>query len=381
SRNHDDRRVTDNQSDITAAELRERMEQGEKFAVYDVRRAQDREWTIPGAIPLDVHDQLWANDPHAMKDFHPPRDRPVVFVCGRGNTSLLATQQAREHGIPAMSLFGGMKAWSPQWNVATVPARGVHAEVVQIRRTGKGCLSYIVGSDGEAAVIDASVDPGVYLALAKDRGWKITAVIDTHVHADHVSRARAVARDAGVEVSLPDQRRVKYPFRPLADGATVKIGAAGLEVSLTPGHTFESACLLLDCKVLFSGDTLFLAGVGRPDLAAKADEETRRRAGMLYQSLQRIAKLPDDTLVLPGHTPDPVPFDGKPLAATLGEVKSTAKLLLQDEKEFVEGVLSHLSQPPANHLKIVAANEAGDFPAETTDWEVGGNRCAVKKGG
>src|SRR5262245_10697158 len=112
-------------ADITASQLREALERGEQVSIYDVRRPTDREWTIPGSIPLDVHDQLWANDPHALDGFAPPRDRPVVFVCGRGNTSMLATKQAREHGISAMSLFGGMKAWSPQWNVAEVKVPGV----------------------------------------------------------------------------------------------------------------------------------------------------------------------------------------------------------------------------------------------------------------
>ncbi len=365
-------------SDLTAPELREKLEKGEQVAVYDVRRAQDREWTIPGAIGLDIHDQLWANDPKALDGVNLPRDRQVLFVCGRGNTSLLAANLAREHGIPAASLYGGMKAWSPQWNLADVPANGAHAEVIQVRRTGKGCLSYVVGSRGQAAVIDASVDPKVYLDIASRRGWKIAHVIDTHVHADHVSRARPLAQAAGTAVSLPEQKRVRSPFTPLKDGETLKIGSAGLEVSATPGHTFESVSLLLDCKVLFTGDTLFLSTVGRPDLAARVDDETRERARLLYASVHRIMKLPGDTLVLPGHHASPVEFDHKPVTAKLADVIRDASVLSMKEGEFVDAVLAHLPQPPANHLKIVAANEAGEFPPETADLEVGGNRCAVK---
>jgi glyoxylase-like metal-dependent hydrolase (beta-lactamase superfamily II)/rhodanese-related sulfurtransferase len=367
--------------DITAPELRAALERGERPVIYDVRRPEDREWTIPGAIGLDVHDQLWANDPNALKGFHPPADRPVVFVCNRGNTSLLATSLARQQGIAATSLFGGMKAWSAQWNTAPVPASGIHAEIIQVRRTGKGCLSYVIGSHGVAAVIDAAVDPGVYLGLAEQHGWKITHVIDTHVHADHVSRARPLATASGAEVCLPDQKRVTYPFRALADGATLKIGESTLELSATPGHTFESACLLLDCRVLFTGDTLFVAGVGRPDLAAKADEETRQRARLLHASLRRIAKLPADTIVLPGHSSHPVPFDRYPVSATLGEALARAGTADLEESAFVDAVLSNMPQPPANHLKIVAANEQGIFPPETADLEVGGNRCAVGRRG
>jgi glyoxylase-like metal-dependent hydrolase (beta-lactamase superfamily II) len=270
-----------------------------------------------------------------------------------------------------------MKAWSAQWNLAEVAAPGVHAEVIQVRRTGKGCLSYIVGSGRVAAVIDPSVDPAVYLEQTRDRGWKITWVIDTHVHADHVSRARSLAQKTGAELALPAQRRVKYPFRSLADKEKIKLGDSTLEVLATPGHTFESASLLLDGTVLFTGDTLFLDTVGRPDLAAKVDEETKERARLLHASLQKLMKLPRETIVLPGHTSRPVPFDHQPLSATLSDVRSHAKLLDLPEKEFVEAVLAHIPQPPANHLKIVAINEEGNAPGDVSDLEVGGNRCAV----
>ncbi|MBI4503789.1 MAG: MBL fold metallo-hydrolase [Gemmatimonadetes bacterium] len=362
---------------MTAAQLRDALECGDKLAIYDVRLATDREWVIPGAIPLDIHDRLWANDPTALAAFHPPKGREIVFVCARGNTSMLAVRQARSLGISAASLFGGMKAWSAQWNTAAVTANGLHADVIQVRRTGKGCLSYLVGSLGVAVVIDPSVDPEVYLDLAKERSWRITQVIDTHVHADHVSRARLLAARAGARVLLPEQQRVRFPFDALKDGDTLKLGDSTLEIVATPGHTFESACLLLDGRALFTGDTLFLTTVGRPDLAAKADEETRRRAALLHGSLQRIARLPKETLVLPAHTSQPVAFDDTPLVATLADVRRHATLLSLGEKEFVDAVLAHIPPPPANHLKIVQLNEAGSFPADVADLEVGGNRCAV----
>ena len=96
------------QSEITASQLRDALEKGGQPAIYDVRLATDREWVIPGAVPLDIHDRLWANDPTALAGFQPPQGRDVVFVCSRGNTSLLAARQARALGIPARSLFGGI---------------------------------------------------------------------------------------------------------------------------------------------------------------------------------------------------------------------------------------------------------------------------------
>ena len=168
-----------------------------------------------------------------------------------------------------------MRAWSLAWNAAEVPLTGTRARVIQVRRTGKGCLSYIVGSEGEAAAIDPSVDPEVYMRIAERNGWRITKVLDTHVHADHLSRSLPLARMTGAVVFFPDQTRVSYPFQALRDGDEIRIGDATLVALHTPGHSWESTCYLLDDRALFTGDTLFLAGVGRPDLEA-APEESRR---------------------------------------------------------------------------------------------------------
>src|SRR5206468_10088384 len=138
-------------------------------------------------------------------------------------------------------------------------------------------------------------------------------VLDTHIHADHLSRARRLAELAAATVYLPHQRRVAFPFTAAKEGDVLRVGAVSLAVLGTPGHTFESVSYLLEGKALFTGDTLFLSGVGRPDLAAKVDEETRRRAHLLFASLRTIQKLPPDTLVLPGHTGAPIAFDGTAL--------------------------------------------------------------------
>jgi len=132
----------------------------------------------------------------------------VVTVCGMGRTSAIATQQLRDRGYQAFTLIGGMKAWSPAWNSAEVNLNSGSVRVIQLRRTGKGCLSYLIGSQDQAAVIDASVAPEVYLDLASRAGWKITDVLDTHVHADHLSRSRQLAELCRATLRLAEQRRV-----------------------------------------------------------------------------------------------------------------------------------------------------------------------------
>ncbi len=358
--------------------LRDWLESGRPVTVLDIRPSVEREeWSIPGSLHIDAYAALRASDGSALVGIGLAPGQPIVAVCAQGNTSLLAVRALRGRGLEALSLKGGMRAWSLAWNLAKVKAPGMNAEIVQVRRTGKGCLSYIVASDGKAAVIDASVDPSIYLKLAKERGLEITHAIDTHIHADHLSRSRVLAASCGATACLPEQGRVSYPFHPIHDGDSIAIGSARMEALHAPGHTMESMCYLVDGCALLTGDTLFPAAVGRPDLAADA-AQARRRAHALYATLQRIAGLPADTWILPGHTSEPIPFDGKLCGAPLEEVKRRVEILSATEDGFVETLLSRIPATPPNHLEIVRLNEAGDFPeGDPTELEAGANRCAV----
>jgi len=362
---------------ISTEGLRELLERGSPVTVLDVRPAAERaEWCIPGSVHADVYEALRRRDPNALADFHPTNGSRVVTVCAAGKTSMLAAERLRARGLDAVSLEGGMRAWSLAWNTAEVPCPGSTARIVQLRRTGKGCLSYLIGSNGEAAVVDASLEPQIYHRLADERGWRIRTVLETHVHADHLSRARALAADTGARLCLPATERVSFQYTPLKDGDIVRVGSAGLRVLHTPGHTPESACYVLDELALFTGDTLFLAAVGRPDLEATT-EESRHRAHLLHASLQRLAALPPETVILAAHTSEPVAFDGRPISATLAEVRERTSLLRETEETFVSQILTRLPPTPPNHHRIVALNEAGTFPNDPTELEAGANRCAV----
>jgi glyoxylase-like metal-dependent hydrolase (beta-lactamase superfamily II) len=363
---------------IAVDELRAMLDERRPVTILDVRKSADRaEWHIPGSRHIDAYEALKAGDPALLASIAIPADHPVVTVCAEGRTSLVAMDYLRDRGYDARSLTGGMKAWSLAWNIAAVPVPGSAARVIQLRRTGKGCLSYLIGNDGAAAVIDASLDPAVYQRLAANEGWVITDVLETHVHADHLSRARLLAEATGARLHLPEQDRASYPFIPIRDGDTLAIGASRLVALRTPGHTMESTCYLLDGKALFTGDTLFVSGVGRPDLEASA-EEARARARLLHASLRHLAALPDETLILPGHTGEPVPFDEKPIVATRGDVSARVDMLALAEEAFVAAILARIPPAPPHHSEIVAHNEAGAMPhGDPTDLEAGANRCAV----
>src|SRR2546422_679111 len=304
---------------ISTEMLRELLERGAAVTVLDVRPAAERaEWAIPGSVHVDAYEALRRPDPNALADFHPTNGDRVVTVCAAGKTSMRAAERLRARGLDAVSLEGGMRAWSLAWNTAELPCPGSTARIVQLRRTGKGCLSYLIGSNGAAVVIDASLDPQVYQRVADTHGWHIRTVLETHVHADHLSRARALAAGTGARLCLPTTDRVSFEYAPLKDGDILHVGSAGFRVFHTPGHTPESACYLLYERALFTGDTLFLAAVGRSDLEGSA-EQARRRARVLHASLQRLVALAPETVVLPAHTSHPVAFDGRPITATLRE--------------------------------------------------------------
>jgi glyoxylase-like metal-dependent hydrolase (beta-lactamase superfamily II)/rhodanese-related sulfurtransferase len=359
---------------ISTEELQDLLATGRPVTVVDIRTPTDREWSIPCSVQVDAYDAVKSGGlgPLADREFSPG---PVVTVCETGRSAATATGLLRAKGVEALTLEGGMRAWSLAWNIAQTTISG--CEIVQVRRTGKGCLSYIVESDSEAVVIDASLDPDVYVKLIRDRGWRLVAVMDTHIHADHLSRSRLLAQQQRVELLLPAQRRTHYPFRPLTDGDRLPFGSTELVALASPGHTAESTTYLLDDAAAFTGDTLFLAGVGRPDLEGGTPAESASRARLLYESVSGILDLPEAAQVLPGHVSAPIPFDGRLLASTVKTIRDTVALARLDQAAFVEAVLARLPPNPPNHSRIVELNELGELPEDPTELEAGANRCAV----
>lgn len=364
---------------IEAETLREWLDVQRPVTVLDIRTDEDRaQWAIPGSVHLNTYDALRAGLPGALADAAFPLDRPVVTVCNAGLVSQTAAEMLAKRGFDARSLAGGMKAWSLAWNAAEVPLADPSIRVIQVRRTGKGCLSYVAASAGEAAVIDPSVSPDVYVGLAHRHGWSIRYVLETHVHADHLSRARELVTKTGATLLLPPQQRIRFPFTAIADGERVPLGSARITATHTPGHTNESTSYGLNETVVFTGDTLFTNGVGRPDLHADP-EAARQRARALFASLTRLRALPPHTVVLAAHTGEPIAFDGRPVAAEMAEIATWLSGWLASEAAFVERVTSQLPPTPPNFARIVDLNEAGEFPtSDPTDLEAGANRCAVR---
>jgi len=365
-------------NEIDAGTLRGWLEEKRPVTVLDIRTDEDRaQWAIPGSVHLNAYDALRAGEAGPLADAPFPLDRPVVTVCNVGGVSKLAAAVLSERGFDARTLTGGMKAWSLAWNTAIVPLPGTSTRVIQVRRTGKGCLSYVIGSSGEAAVIDPALPPSIYCSLASQYGWRVRYVLETHVHADHLSRARQLAEQTGAALLIPDQRRVHFPFTPVVDGQEIAIGATKIAARRTPGHTDESTSYILKEGAVFTGDTLFTKGVGRPDLHSDAEGATQR-AQTLFHSLARLLVLDPGALVLPAHTGEPIAFDGQAVCARLKDVAPALSEWIASEQTFVERITSRLPPTPPNFTRIVELNEAGTLPeGDPTDLEAGANRCAV----
>ncbi|HWJ27751.1 MAG TPA: MBL fold metallo-hydrolase, partial [Flavisolibacter sp.] len=239
------------------------------------------------------------------------------------------------------------------------------------------CLSYIVSSNNEAVIIDASLPLEVYLQRAKQYNLSVKYVIETHIHADHLSRSNEIAKYFNAPLFLPVPNNVKFPFNMIVPETAFPIGNITLQTIPSPGHTLESVSFYIAGRLVFTGDTLFTNGVGRPDL--KADEqESRKKAATLYHSLKKLLLLPDEVIILPGHTNKPVEFDRLMIYSTIGDAKGNIPMLQKDESIFTDFLLQNIPQPPANYLSIAEKNLTREFSeSDSGDLEVGANRCAI----
>ena len=356
--------------------LRTWIETGKKISILDIRPIQERiEWFIPGSIYLNAYDKLKANNPDALQGLHLNKSVPVVTICAGGKTSLIAAGLLHEQGFEAYSLKGGMKAWSLAWNTAKLSFPDF--EVIQFRRTGKGCLSYLVASKNEAIIIDASLPIEAYQEFLVREKLTLKYVIETHIHADHLSRSKQLAESNKATLHLPAPNKVNFDFIPVTSSTIFQTGNINIKAIQTPGHTIESTSYLVEDKVLLTGDTLFINGVGRPDLKANNDE-AMQKSKMLYQSLQKLLALDENIIVLPAHTSQPVDFDNISIQTTIGNIKKTIGMLQLKEEEFINTILQRIPPTPANYLSIVEKNIKGDFSdINPIDLEAGANRCAI----
>src|SRR2546427_8111988 len=317
--------------EVPPVELKEklRLSKETRTVVIDVREPDEfNEWRLEGStnVPLGVVESQ--SDARDLS-----RDLRVVTVCRTGVRSLRAAQVLREQGINARSLKGGLVAWSKTYDIAPLPSANIEGlRIVQIRRLGNGCISYVVAYLNECIGIDPSVHTDQLLHRLSSERFRISCVVDTHCHADHLSGARALARATGASLFLNSLEKYCFnDFAELEEGKSIQLGDGriSLRVIQTHGQTPGSVSLQVG-NWLFSGDTLFLDGFARPDL----HEMKEILVHDLYSTYQKkILGLPRDTLILPGHVRVfPQAQYGTPIMAPLTNLIAQLPLIQASEE-------------------------------------------------
>ncbi len=389
--------------DISAPSLKKLLDSPndkERLFLLDVREPNEyKQWNIEGSINIPLSKLSEQESIDSV-----PKDKRIITICPRGNRSTIAKYLLERYGYHVESLEGGLKSWSSSFEYASAEYKiqeSAKVKLIQFRRIGKGCMSYLLDSDGQSIVIDPVYPVDDYIQKASEIGTTITKVFDTHQHADHVSAAKDLAKRIGIlyyQSSYENHFDEGKGDKQVKDGDIIPLGKVKIKVIHTPGHTNGGISFLVDgshetpynndmdnnnnnnnrkTMLLFTGDTLFVDGVGRPDLRDKA----RESASFLYDTLNyKLFVLPKSTIILPAHF-------GKDtnsqhiISSTLEEVQNKGNEFLKlDKQTFVDKVSSIVTPSPSNFKEIIAIN-TGVKPvpplAGVYELEIGPNRCSI----
>lgn len=370
---------------MTAAELTKKIFANEPLFILDVRNEKDfNNWKIEGnqfqAINIPYFELLDGVDSVLEKM---PGNQEVLVVCSKeGSSKFVAEQLIEQKRSDVSYLVGGMKSWSEHLEPVKIGDLKDGGSIYQFVRIGKGCLSYMVISDGEAAIIDTLRMTEVFENFAKENNAVIKHTLDTHLHADHISGGRRLAELTGASYWLPpkDADEVVFDYQKLEENADITVGNTKINIQpvYSPGHTIGSTSLIVDDQYLLSGDILFIQSIGRPDLAGKAEDWVGDLRNTLYS---RYKQLSEDLIVLPAHFGKSNELgEGGKVSARLGDLyRENFGLNIQDDTEFRKTVTENLPSQPNAYQEIRQTNMGKITPSneEQREMEIGPNRCAV----
>ena len=369
---------------VTVKELTKKILNHEEVFILDARNTDDfDDWKIEGKnvhiIIAPYFDLLEGVDSIVDKL---PQDTAIYVVCAKGGSSEFVAEQIAEAGFTNVySVEGGMKAYSEHLEPIKIGDLKNGGAIYQFVRIGKGCLSYLVESQGTGAMIDTNRMLEPYEEHINEHNIKLTHVLDTHLHADHISGGRRLAENHGATYFLPpkDAEEVIFDFTPINDGDEYNVGETTIKAIYSPGHTIGSTSFLVDDQYLLTGDILFIDSIGRPDLAGKAEEWVGDLQKTLYH---RYKDLPDELMVLPAHYMgiNEMNDDGS-ISEKLGTLyKENHGLNIGDEADFRKTVTENLPPQPNSYQEIRETNMGKIAPDEEKqrEMEIGPNRCAVR---
>lgn len=314
-----------------------------------------------------------------------PRDKQVIVICAKEGSSIFIGEMLIQAGVKNVSYVkGGMRAWSQHIEPLFVGDLSTGGEIYQFVRMGKGCLSYMIISKGEALVIDPIRHIQPYHLFAEKKDATITHIIDTHLHADHISGGRRLREETGATYWLPpgDAEEVSFPFAELTeDTHSSSFNMLGLSIQVlhSPGHTKGSTSLLIDDMYFFTGDILFIESIGRPDLAGKAGDWAEDLRETLYRKYRGIS---EDVITLPAHfgSVKELNEDGTVMSSFANILANNVSMNIEEKEKFHQLVSENLPVQPNSFTEIRHINMGKYIPTEEEqqEMEVGPNRCAVE---
>lgn len=405
---------------IKPTELKRKMDKGDDIFILDVRSRQEHDlWAIsydnyPDSLVIPVETLAFFE---SLKQI--PKNKEVITFCTHGQRSSMAARTLASLGYNVRTVEGGMVGWSRLYDVAEVNLdSNITLKIWQVRHISKGCMSYVIAStkDKKATIIDATcdIDP-VINTLLQENELSVSRVLDTHMHAHHLSGSVRVARKYGSEVAVsafenyttPQVSSEKDPkYNLILTGQKFELGDGFyLEALHTQGHTDGSMSFLLKIHnvtkneyvhkqessvdnftknnnsagpdyYLFTGDTIFINGVGRPDLRNKSQEYAIK---LLHTYYNVIFGLPEKTIIL--SSPYSSGFEHeKPVLDSLGAIKKKLASIIEAENKFIEFVTSNIPPHPMNYEKIVYLNKnlTSCDMVNQTDLEFGPNSCGIR---
>jgi glyoxylase-like metal-dependent hydrolase (beta-lactamase superfamily II) len=364
---------------ICIQEFKDRLDTGTIECLFDLRNPEEFDaWRIEGKNPVETINIPQLDFVGEEEQYFPrlPKDKEIIAICAHGDASKYCAELLRAHGFTALSLEGGMDAWSEFYEIHRLEeAPAIH----QVYRVAKGCITHVLIAGTEAIVIDPVRHLAHIEKILAESGARLTAVLDTHLQADHLSGGRALAEKHGASYWLHplDGAGAAYAFQPLTDGVRFPFGGSTLEVIHSPGHTPGSISLLLDQRFLFSGDTIMKTTLGRPDLGGKAAEWSC----LLYKTLyERFRKLSDEVLILPSHATSVRDANAAGVVAlTFAEARTNEMYHVEGEAAFAAKVAAALLENPERYQEIRRVNLGLVTHEEQRmrELEIGKNLCGM----
>lgn len=359
-----------NKDDITILDVRsEEVSENWKLEFEDIDTINYPYFNLLDDIPQELENKL-------------PEDGKIIVVCSKGESSKMIAEDLSQKGYNSTVLKNGTNGWSKVYKKQQIPTNG-DMKLYQYVRPSSGCLGYMLVSAGEAVLIDPLKQyTNTYIQDAREHNADIKYVIDTHIHADHVSGFKNLEKNTNATKIMYEnskERGVNYSFEEVSDGDNINFGNYSMKVLNTPGHTTDMTSYYVN-DILFTGDSLFLNSIARPDL--EDPDKMEDMTISLFETINNILELPDNTTIAPGHK-----FTYNPPKNELNEtytdylynIDNRLNLSEYTQDEFVEYIGEDMPPRPSNYSEIISINKGIKDVSESEEYELelGPNNCSA----